>query len=222
MSPDAPPPLPPDQTLATVHLRQGYGPNAEAQIKLTSALPVELFVNQFLTLADDREFISVRGASGRFVMIAKAHVAWIEVGPLTEREHLRLRSQLALEGVARLDVPAIRRVVSRQGALRPCAGPAPPPPLEVRPRPLPAPGLRQERPNPVRAHLRARPEAAPRMSEQLPLWDEPAEQPLIGSLRWLGVEGAILEVGGYGLIVDARIRELVHKADVRGVEHFYL
>ncbi len=60
------------------------------------------------------------------------------------------------------------------------------------------------------------------MSEQLPLWDERPEDQPIGSIRWLGVEGALLEAGGYGLIVDARIRHLVHLADVRGVEVFYL
>lgn len=56
------------------------------------------------------------------------------------------------------------------------------------------------------------------MTEQLEIWDEPApELPPPGSLRWLGLEGMLLEVEGE-FMVDHRARRLVELVAERGIE----
>ena len=64
------------------------------------------------------------------------------------------------------------------------------------------------------------------MSEQLPLpgasgWDKPPEIPPLLSLRGLGLEGMLLEIGGL-IVVDPRAKAIMDAVAARGIEELRL
>lgn len=102
MSPDAPPPATPaDQTQVIFHLRQGYGPNSDAEVRASFQGTSDVVANQVANLlTSGQRFIRLSGSGQAFVMVALEHVAWISVDPISEREFRRLREQMDLDGVS--------------------------------------------------------------------------------------------------------------------------
>ena len=93
-------PDPPDQTQVIFHLRQGFGPNADAEVRTTFQAPAEPVAGMIDELVrSSRRFIKLNGSGQAFVLVALEHVAWISVDPISEREYRRLREQMDLEGV---------------------------------------------------------------------------------------------------------------------------
>ena len=101
-SPTPPPEAPgtPDQTQVIFHLRQGFGPNSDAEVRTTFQAPAAEVASMVTELVKSpNRFIRLNGSGQAFVLVALEHVAWISVDPISEREYRRLREQMDLEGV---------------------------------------------------------------------------------------------------------------------------
>lgn len=81
---------PPDQTLIVFHLRHGSGPVSDQQVMVTSARsPEEMTKEIYMGWVAARPMTF--STPERSIIVAPAHVAWVDVKRIGERELRRLR-----------------------------------------------------------------------------------------------------------------------------------